>query len=69
MIPLLRTVAGMTLIVVGVIGLVMPIIPGIPLLLAGVATMGRDHPLLRPVLARINAWRARRANSSQKPLE
>ena len=69
MIPLLRTVAGMALITIGMIGMVVPIIPGIPLLLAGVATMGRDHPLLRPVFARIRRWRSRRANSSPEPLE
>jgi uncharacterized membrane protein YbaN (DUF454 family) len=64
MIPLLRTVAGLLLISVGMLGLVLPLIPGIPLLLAGVATMGRDHPLLRPVFARLHAWRQRRANST-----
>jgi uncharacterized membrane protein YbaN (DUF454 family) len=69
MLPLLRTVAGVILITAGVIGLVLPIIPGIPLLLAGVATMGRDHPLLRPVFRRIHAWRQRRANPSQEQSE
>ncbi len=69
---LLRTVAGVILITVGLIGLVLPIIPGIPLLIAGVATMGRDHPLLRLVFARLNRWRTGRAGqkpSSSQPLE
>ena len=69
---LLRTVAGVMLITVGLIGLVLPIIPGIPLLIAGVATMGRDHPLLRPVFARLSRWRTGRAGqkpSSSQPLE
>lgn len=64
MIPLLRTVSGVLLLTVGALGLVLPLIPGIPLLLAGVATLGRDHPLLRPVFERIHAWRQRRADSS-----
>ena len=72
MVALMRTVAGVMLITIGLIGLVLPIIPGIPLLIAGVATMGRDHPLLRPVFTRLNRWRSRRASqkpSSQQPLE
>jgi uncharacterized membrane protein YbaN (DUF454 family) len=64
MIPLLRTVSGLLLITVGAVGMVLPIIPGIPLLLAGVAVMGRDHRLLRPVFKRIDAWRQRRSASS-----
>ena len=49
---MLRTIAGVILITIGVIGLVLPVIPGIPLLLAGMATMGRDHPWLRPLIER-----------------
>jgi uncharacterized protein len=72
MVALLRTIAGVTLITIGLVGIVLPIIPGIPLLLAGVATMGRDHPWLRPVMARLDRWRKRwrnRTSSSQEPLE
>jgi uncharacterized membrane protein YbaN (DUF454 family) len=74
MIALLRTIAGVTLITIGLIGIVLPFIPGIPLLLAGVATMGRDHPWLRPVMARLDRWRnglrnRGQAPASQKPLE
>jgi uncharacterized membrane protein YbaN (DUF454 family) len=72
MVALLRTIAGVALITIGLIGLLLPIIPGIPLLIAGVATMGRDHPLLRPVFARLNRWRNGRAGqkpSSRQPLE
>lgn len=46
----LRSVGGLLLIVVGLAGLVVPVIPGIPLMMAGVAVLGRDHPLIRPVL-------------------
>jgi uncharacterized membrane protein YbaN (DUF454 family) len=74
MVTLLRTIAGVTLITIGMIGILLPIIPGIPLLLAGVATMGRDHPWLRPVMERLDRWRnawreRRRAPSSEEPLE
>ena len=64
MMPLLRTASGLLLITVGAVGLALPIIPGIPLLLAGVAIMGRDHRLLRPVFKRIDAWRQRRNAST-----
>jgi len=67
---LLRTVAGVMLITIGIVGILLPFIPGIPLMLAGVATMGRDHPWLRPVMARLDRWRNRgRADSSEEPLE
>jgi hypothetical protein len=72
MVVLLRTIVGVTLITIGMIGILLPIIPGIPLVLAGVATMGRDHPLLRPVFERLNRWRNRRAGrapSSKEPLK
>jgi uncharacterized membrane protein YbaN (DUF454 family) len=57
----IRAVGGILLIVVGLLGLVLPVIPGVPLLLAGVALLGQDHPLVRPALAwlrrRREAWR------------
>jgi uncharacterized membrane protein YbaN (DUF454 family) len=42
-----RKVGGFALIGAGIIGLVLPLIPGIPLLLAGAAVLGSDHPLVR----------------------
>lgn len=42
----LRTVAAWGLIVLGVAGCVLPIIPGIPILAAGVAMLGKDHWLV-----------------------
>ena len=48
---------GVLLIVVGLVGLVLPVIPGVPLLVAGVAVLGQDHPLVRPTLARLRRWR------------
>lgn len=47
---LLRTSAGLILIVAGGLGLVLPIVPGIPLLLAGFATLGTDHPVRMAVM-------------------
>jgi hypothetical protein len=48
----IRNIAGMSLLIAGVLGCLLPIIPGIPLLLAGVATLGADHPVVK----RGGAW-------------
>ncbi len=53
----IRTVIGLILIVLGLLGLLVPVIPGIPLLIAGVALVGSNHPLIRPVIARLRVWR------------
>jgi uncharacterized membrane protein YbaN (DUF454 family) len=59
----LRPVGGLLLIVIGLAGLVVPVIPGILLMMAGVAVLGRDHPLISPVLDWLRrhreAWRKR----------
>jgi hypothetical protein len=45
------------LVVVGLLGLVVPVLPGIPLLLAGIALLGREHPLVQAMLRRLGRWR------------
>jgi uncharacterized membrane protein YbaN (DUF454 family) len=59
-----RTALGSVLLGVGLIGLVLPVIPGIPLLMAGAAILGPEHPLVRPPLTwlgrRRQAWRGLR---------
>jgi uncharacterized membrane protein YbaN (DUF454 family) len=49
---LFRTSAGLILIGVGVLGLILPLMPGIPFLVAGLAVLGTDHP----VRTRIMGW-------------
>ena len=53
----LREVTGLVLLTVGVIGLIVPVIPGIPLLLGAAALLGPDHPKIRPWMERIQQWR------------
>ena len=51
-----RTALGYALLVVGVAGVLLPIIPGTPFLIAAVAVLGSDHPVIRPWKERVNRW-------------
>ncbi len=53
---------GLALMGVGLIGLVVPIIPGIPLLIAGVALVGPDHPVVKRLRDRLHKWRRGQGN-------
>jgi uncharacterized membrane protein YbaN (DUF454 family) len=56
---MLAVIAGFGLLAVGVLGTLLPIIPGIPFLILGAALIGKDHPLIRPFAERIERWRNR----------
>lgn len=60
MLKYLQIAAGLALLAVGIAGLVLPIIPGVPLLVAGAALLGPRHPIVRPFSARWRWWRKRR---------
>jgi uncharacterized membrane protein YbaN (DUF454 family) len=53
---LLRQAAGCGLLLLGVSGFLLPLIPSIPFLLAGAAVLGHSHPLVRPWHGRLIAW-------------
>ncbi len=53
----MRMAAGYLMMVLAVIGVVVPILPTVPFLLAGAALLGREHPLIRPFMQRLNNWR------------
>ena len=55
-----RGVAGVAMITVGVIGCLLPVIPGVPFLVGGVALLGTRHPLVRPFAERLERWRRQR---------
>ena len=44
---LVRNACGIVLIVAGLIAMPIPIVPGVPLIVAGVAVLGNNHPLVR----------------------
>lgn len=57
--PELRNLCGMVLIVLGLIAMPLPILPGIPLVLAGAAMLGHNHPVVRPFADWIRKRRAK----------
>lgn len=55
-----RAAAGIAMITIGVVGCLLPIIPGVPFLVGGVALLGTRHPLVRPFAERLERWRRQR---------
>lgn len=58
-----QKVAGWSLLAAGLSGLVLPVIPGIPLLFAGLATLSSQHRWARQLMVRLkrrshSAWSA-----------
>ena len=45
--PIARSIIGWACIIVGVLGVIMPVIPGMPLLIPGIALVGRRTWLIR----------------------
>jgi len=46
MLRIIRRVCGIVLIAAGIVAIPIPVIPGIPLIVAGAAVLGGDHPLI-----------------------
>ncbi len=61
-----RKAAGWGLLVAGVAGCVLPVAPGIPLVLAGLVVLGRDYHWARQTLQWVKRWvvRMRRKGKS-----
>ena len=59
----IRSLCGITLIALGLLAMPIPVIPGLPLVAAGVGMLGPDHPLVRTGrtwLERVGFWKAER---------
>lgn len=52
-----REAAGFALLIAGLLGLLLPVMPGTPLLIAGVALLGPSHPRVRRWMKRFEHWR------------
>jgi len=64
----IRVALGIVLMGLGVIGTLMPLIPGFPLLLAGIATLGTEHPAVRSLLRWVKSWRERGGQNPGTPV-
>lgn len=56
----IKVILGIALCVVGVAGMLLPVVPGVPIILAGFALIGSDHPIVRNLKEWIERWRGRR---------
>ena len=54
----MKLFTGYFCLLLGVAGVLLPIIPGIPFLLVAVKLLGLDHPLIKPFADRIRDLRA-----------
>jgi uncharacterized protein YqgC (DUF456 family) len=61
----LRSIGGWVLVIVGLLGLAVPVLPGIPLLVAGGALLGPEHRLVQAALRWWRGWRAPRRAGDQ----
>ena len=56
---IVRTVIGVALLILGVIGSLLPIVPGFVFFAAGIAVLGTDHAIVRrllPYFQRLGTW-------------
>jgi uncharacterized membrane protein YbaN (DUF454 family) len=44
-----------------VLGVILPLVPGVPFLILGVAMVGADHPTVRPFLKHIDRFKRRKS--------
>jgi uncharacterized membrane protein YbaN (DUF454 family) len=54
-----REISGIALLVAGLIGLALPLMPGVPFLIAAAALLGHDHPVIHSLNRRFQQWRGR----------
>lgn len=55
---LVRTILGVGLLILGVIGSLLPIVPGVIFFAAGIAVLGTDHAIVRRFLPYFHRLRA-----------
>jgi uncharacterized protein YqgC (DUF456 family) len=66
-----RTILGVGLLILGVIGSLIPVMPGFIFFAAGIAVLGTDHVIVRrlhPHIHRVRAWLERRGILKAKNL-
>ncbi len=58
----MRISSGVLLLLLGVVGLFLPLLQGVLLLIAGLAVLAVDVPLARNLYRRLKSWRRRRSS-------
>lgn len=53
----LRLFLGVMFCIFGLLGVLLPVIPGVPIILAGLALIGPAHPWVRSLKERLKRWR------------
>lgn len=54
-----RTIIGVALLILGVVGSLLPVVPGFVFFAAGIAVLGTDHVIVRrllPYFQRLRTW-------------
>lgn len=67
---IVRTIIGVALLILGVIGTLLPVVPGFVFFGAGIAVLGTNHAIVRrfqPYVLRARAWMVRRGILKPKP--
>lgn len=62
-----RRIGGYVCVAAGIAGILLPILPGIPFLLAGVTLLGRDARLSRWVARTARLWRDKATGGANRP--
>jgi uncharacterized membrane protein YbaN (DUF454 family) len=66
MLKIVRLIVGITLILIGLPGLILPLLPGSVLILAGILLLTVDLPLFDQLVSRIEPRYPKRAKSLRK---
>jgi hypothetical protein len=61
----MRVIAGYLCILIGIAGVLLPIVPGIPFFFLAAHLLGWDHWLIKPFADRLRAYRASTGRKSQ----
>jgi len=67
---LIRTILGVSLLALGLIGSLLPVVPGFVFFAAGIAVLGTDHVIVRrfhPLVQRARGWLERRGILKPRP--
>lgn len=62
----IKITVGIALCVVGIVGTIVPVVPGVPIILAGAALMGANHPWVLRVKQVVKSWKTARPTAAKE---